>query len=198
MTEPQFEPLFTREQLQRIEAEFSPEEFEKFQRRRRLEEFEQGIDTTEDPKPPRVRPITSTGRKLDIGFATFGDEMIAARGSTIGLDPEASTEIQQLRPGFIQVAGIAENLPFGSNTLDRVTSSNTVGSFTDFEESIEEIVRVLRPGGTARIGIESVDVDLSEIRGILKKLPVTNIRVKRFLVEGEEFEDFVLTFRKAR
>ncbi len=139
-------------------------------------------------------------RNLDIGFATFGDEMMPARGTTIGLDPNAAPDLPESEqfPDVIQLAGLAENLPIRSSSLDRVTSSNTVGTFADFEESIEEIVRVLRPGGVARIKTDTdSDTNLSEMREILNGLPIDfKIRTSIPDPDDNEVKDFIIILRK--
>jgi len=135
-------------------------------------------------------------RNLDIGFATFGEEIIVPRGTTIGLDPEANPELIEQDPNIIQVRGIAEQLPFRSNSLNRVTSTFTIGDFSEIEESLEQVVRVLSPGGTANITLSLFDqVNQQNIRRILRDLPVANIRI----IKLDEIESEVtvrITFRK--
>ena len=143
--------------------------------------------------------ITNKPRNLDIGFATYGEDNTAPRETTLGLDPVANPDTH--KPGMLQLAGIAENIPFKSNSLDRVTSKNTIGSHSTLDESLIEIVRVLKPGGTARIKGGAVDLTRKEIRDILESLPVTNIRVRAWNEfpddpEGPLPTDFIITFTK--
>ena len=138
----------------------------------------------------------TTPRKLDIGFSSFGEEIFAPRGTTIGLDPSTTPEIQEQAPGIIQVTGMEEQLPFRSGSLERVTSTSTIGEFAEAEESLEEVVRVLRPGGTARI--VTTDIEPFEAREILQDLPITNLRIRTIRPDPEEpdFAVFTITFKK--
>ncbi len=49
--------------------------------------------------------------------------------------------------------GDVRSLPFGTNTVDLIYSMGTVEHFPDYAVAIEEIYRVLKPGGTAIIGV---------------------------------------------
>ena len=84
---------------------------------------------------------------LDIGFSNYGlglednfRHLHAPKGTTIGLDLEL---IDEDLP-FKQVKGVAEDLPFEEETLDRVTSSGTIGTHADIKDSLEEIERTLK------------------------------------------------------
>lgn len=138
----------------------------------------------------------TTPRRLDVGFATFGEEIITPRGTTLGVDPETVPEIREQASGIIQIRGIAENLPFRSNSLDRVTSNSTIGEFADLDESILEVIRVLRFGGTARI--ITLDAEPTEVRELLRDQPVTNVRVRTEHIDPEEPQlvQSIITFRK--
>lgn len=134
-----------------------------------------------------------TGRNLDIGFSSFGEEVFVPEGTSLGLDPETTSEP---RPGFIQIKGLAERLPFRSNSLNRITSTSTIGEFAEPEESLQEVVRVLRPGGTAKI--ITTDIEPFEAREILRDLPIEGLRIKTQRPDQElpEFAVFTITFRK--
>lgn len=58
---------------------------------------------------------------------------------------------QGVAPGF--VVGDVRRIPFGDNTFDVVYSMGTIEHFPEVQEAIDEIFRVLRPGGTAIIGV---------------------------------------------
>ena len=141
-------------------------------------------------------------RNLDIGYSIFGEESYGQRGTTIGLDVEPiNTEWQEMtgaevrKPSFPEIQGEAQNLPFASNSLDRVTSSNTIGFYVPYDEGIPEAVRVLKPGGTGMIIIDPDDVEggSKSIRDLLTALPVTNVRIRR-VEEGEP--NVRVSFRK--
>ncbi len=49
------------------------------------------------------------------------------------------------------VTGKAEAIPFADNTFDAVTVAFGVRNYTDLEKGLQEMLRVLRPGGTTAI-----------------------------------------------
>lgn len=160
------------------------------------------------PEPLRTikarRPL-STIRHLEIGHAVFGEEFTSYPGANIGLDPASHSNIQDLPQGFIQLEGVAEHIPLRSNSLDRITSTDTLG-YTKFEESLPEIVRVLKPGAPARIAIwAESDEQSEEVREILRSLPVERVRItktKKVMLSNffiyMTYSDYVITFRKSR
>lgn len=80
-------------------------------------------------------------------------------GLAYGIDiaPSVVEEAQQvfhrhgIAPGF--VVGDVRQIPFGDNTCDVVYSMGTIEHFPETEGAVGEIFRVLRPGGTAIIGV---------------------------------------------
>ncbi len=123
---------------------------------------------------------------LDIGFSNYGlglednfRHLHAPKGTTIGLDLELIDENLPFR----QIKGKGEDLPFESDTLDRITSYGTIGAHADIEETLEEIVRTLKPGGSSFIHIALIpneEVSMSRFRLLkfLKTLSIRNVRVK--------------------
>ncbi len=55
------------------------------------------------------------------------------------------------RPGF--VVSDVRALPFRTNAFDSIYSMGTIEHFPDYEVAVREIFRVLKPGGTAIIGV---------------------------------------------
>jgi SAM-dependent methyltransferase len=76
--------------------------------------------------------------------------LLAAEGlSTAGIDPSESLirQARRLHPeGDYRVAG-AEELPFGNETFDLVVAYLSLIDIPDIEAAIDEMDRVLRPGG---------------------------------------------------
>jgi ubiquinone/menaquinone biosynthesis C-methylase UbiE len=60
--------------------------------------------------------------------------------------------------------GDASAMPFADNSFDLVTCSAAFKNFTQPHKALEEMYRVLRPGGTALIVDLHKDVPMSEIR----------------------------------
>jgi demethylmenaquinone methyltransferase/2-methoxy-6-polyprenyl-1,4-benzoquinol methylase len=91
------------------------------------------------------------GLVLDLGCGT-GDTDFDER-EVIGLDPVS--EMIALSPVAARVVGVGEALPFRDDSLDSVFSAFVFRNLTSVDRTLEEIRRVLRPGGSA------VTIDLS-------------------------------------
>jgi len=105
--------------------------------------------------------IKQTGAKniLDIATGT-GDLAIAMSNlnpdKIIGLDlsegmlkvGREKIKARKLDSLIEMVQGDSENLPFEDNTFDAITVSFGVRNFENLEKGLEEIYRVLKPGGT--------------------------------------------------
>ena len=85
------------------------------------------------------------GRLLDLGAGTgtamplFGDRQVVA------LDPVS--QMMALSPAGSQVMGIGEALPFADGAFDAVFSAFVFRNLDSVPATLEEIARVLRPGG---------------------------------------------------
>lgn len=91
-------------------------------------------------------------RVLDIGFGT-GEQMrrVRARGCrSVGLDLDPELARQGRQAGLAVCRAKAEQLPFGTSSMDGVVCKVVI-PYTDEEKAVSEIARVLRPGGTARV-----------------------------------------------
>ena len=85
------------------------------------------------------------GTVLDLGCGTgttdFGDRTV------VGLDPVA--EMLALSPVPAKVAAIGERLPFRDESFDGVFSAFVFRNLNSVSKTLEEIHRVLKPGGVA-------------------------------------------------
>lgn len=93
------------------------------------------------------------GRLLDLGTGTGAALPILDGFEVVGLDPEPS--MLQLNPMTEKVVGYGEALPFPDESFDAVFSAYVFRNLSSVPETVNEIARVLRPGGRAAI------VDLS-------------------------------------
>ena len=94
------------------------------------------------------------GRTLDVGCGTGRNLPLAPAGVTmIGLDPseEVLRRARRRAPGIPLVRGSAEALPFRTGSFDTVLSALVFCSVPDALRGLEEIRRVLRPGGRLRM-----------------------------------------------
>ena len=83
--------------------------------------------------------LTKTGAKKIIGL-DISPGMLA-----VG---EKKVKEKNMAPIIDMIVGDSENLAFESNSFDAVTVSFGVRNFENLEKGLEEILRVLRPGGT--------------------------------------------------
>lgn len=102
------------------------------------------------------------GRVLDLGGGTgaanpeFGDRTVVV------LDP--SPQMLSINRQALRVAAVGERLPFADGSLDAVFSAFVFRNLSSIPETLDEICRVLRPGGCAGI------VDLSRPATALRRV----------------------------
>lgn len=90
-----------------------------------------------------------TGRLLDLGTGTGAALPILGEFEVVGLDPEA--EMLRINPVDQRVVGYGESLPFPDGSFDAVFSAYVFRNLTSVEDTLNEIHRVLRPGGKAAV-----------------------------------------------
>ena len=99
-------------------------------------------------------------RVLDVACGTG----VLARAAARRVDPHGSVVGLDVNEGMLAVAkreapdiewqpGIAEDLPFDSDSFDRVVSQFGLMFFEDQGVAIQEMVRVLRPGGRLAVAV---------------------------------------------
>lgn len=91
-------------------------------------------------------PIGQDSTVLELGCGDgFQLDLLRERfGRVLAVDPEA---IPDSRGGFVK--SMAETLPFPDSLFDLVISSNVTEHLIDRQRAMEEVRRVLRPGGYA-------------------------------------------------
>jgi demethylmenaquinone methyltransferase/2-methoxy-6-polyprenyl-1,4-benzoquinol methylase len=101
------------------------------------------------------------GLVLDLGCGT-GDTDFQGR-VTVGLDPVV--EMLALSPVVSRVVGVGESLPFSEDVFDGVFSGYVFRNLSSVAETIDEMERVMKPGGVA------VVIDLARpTNGLLRML----------------------------
>jgi ubiquinone/menaquinone biosynthesis C-methylase UbiE len=126
------------------------------------------VTTTIDPIRSReVRPmlrrldLQPTDRVLDIGcaFGVWTNHLGKRVGHATGVDPDGSAlrTGRRLFPGIDLVEGDARNLPWPDATFDKVVFISTLEHVEDPEAAVEDIARVLKPGGRAAISVDTLD-----------------------------------------
>jgi demethylmenaquinone methyltransferase/2-methoxy-6-polyprenyl-1,4-benzoquinol methylase len=89
------------------------------------------------------------GRILDLGGGTGAANEVFGDREVVSLDPAA--EMLSLNPVVQRVVGAGEQLPFRGGTFDAVFSAYVFRNLDSVSATLEEIARVLRPGGRAGI-----------------------------------------------
>ncbi len=102
-------------------------------------------------KIERIRPIAETDRLLEVGSGAHGLVFGIASGFGVGIDPLA-VDYKRLFPKIQRtaptVAAIGEQLPFADASFDIVMSDNVIDHAARPLAIVDELTRVLRPGGT--------------------------------------------------
>jgi len=97
-----------------------------------------------------VKPLLDTDRVLEVGSGATGLVFGLANRLGVGVDPLA-VEYRRLFPKIqltaSSVAAIGEHLPFDDAAFDVVLSDNVIDHAEQPLAIIDEIVRVLKPGG---------------------------------------------------
>jgi len=89
------------------------------------------------------------GRLLDLGAGTGAANEIFGDREVVALDP--SPEMLSLNPASRRVVAVGEVLPFAAGSFDSVFSAYVFRNLDSVSTTLEEIHRVLRPGGCAGI-----------------------------------------------
>jgi SAM-dependent methyltransferase len=113
--------------------------------------------------PFRLGPLNPGDAVLDIGCGAGVDSLVAARlvgagGRVVGLDVTPAmierARAHQARLGLANLSfqvGEAEALPFPDNDFDAVISNGVFNLALDKEKALQEVHRVLKPGGRLMI-----------------------------------------------
>ena len=105
----------------------------------------------------RVARFLPSGRILDLGGGTGAVNPLFENDELVTVDP--SLEMLALNPVARRVVGAGERLPFEDDSFDGVFSAYVFRNLDSVPGTLDEIARVLRPGGVAGI------VDLGRPRG---------------------------------
>jgi demethylmenaquinone methyltransferase/2-methoxy-6-polyprenyl-1,4-benzoquinol methylase len=97
------------------------------------------------------------GRLLDLGGGTGAANAIFGSREVFALDP--APEMLALNDAAYRVVAVGEDLPFDDGSFDAVFSAYVFRNLDSVDRTMEEVARVLRPGGMAGI------VDLARPRG---------------------------------
>jgi SAM-dependent methyltransferase len=111
---------------------------------------------------------------LDLGCGAGTDLLIAAQmvgpqGRAIGVDmtpsmlDRARRSAQQMGLGNVELhEGLIESLPLADDSVDAVTSNGVIDLVPDKDAVLDEIDRVLRPGGRLQLADVVIHTEVSE------------------------------------
>jgi demethylmenaquinone methyltransferase/2-methoxy-6-polyprenyl-1,4-benzoquinol methylase len=89
------------------------------------------------------------GRILDLGAGTGAANEIFGSRVIVALDP--APEMLVLNDAQSRVVSVGEHLPFGNASFDAVFSAYVFRNLDSVDQTMEEVARVLKPGGMAGI-----------------------------------------------
>lgn len=99
-----------------------------------------------------LKAIASTDSVLEVGsgLGVFSSELAVAAGSYRGIEYDAETcsraKLRVPNSGWI-TQGDAHSLDYGDNTFDTVVCLEVLEHLHDYRKALDEIRRVLKPGG---------------------------------------------------
>lgn len=108
----------------------------------------------------RAVAMLPSGRLLDLGGGTGAANQILGRFDVVALDP--APEMLAHNGAAHRVVAVGESLPFAADTFDAVFSAYVVRNLDSLDTTLQEVHRILRPGGRAGF------VDLGRPRGSVK------------------------------
>ncbi len=97
-----------------------------------------------------VRPVVDTDKVLEVGSGAHGIVFAFGGSFSVGIDPLAvdyKLLFPRLQDNANTAAAIGEQLPFGDNSFEIVLSDNVIDHARNPLKIVDEIVRVLKPGG---------------------------------------------------
>jgi len=89
------------------------------------------------------------GKLLDLGAGTGAANAIFSPRTVVALDP--AIEMLAFNDAASKVVSVGEQLPFADGTFDAVFSAYVFRNLESVDATMEEITRVLKPGGMAGI-----------------------------------------------
>lgn len=97
----------------------------------------------------KLMPQVGEGLEIGVGTGRFAD----ALGIKNGIDPSIEMASLAKKRGIKVEIGVAEDLPYQSQSFDFILMVTTICFLTDIPKALEEVYRVLKGGGKLLIGM---------------------------------------------
>jgi SAM-dependent methyltransferase len=110
--------------------------------------------------------LPRAGRGVEIGVGS--GRFAAVLGISEGVEPSEPMRRLAARAGVRAVEGVAEALPYRDESFDFALMVTTICFVDDVYASLDEVRRILRPGGTVVIGLVDRDSPLGRTYERLK------------------------------
>ena len=140
---------------------------------------------------------------LDVGCGRAIDAALLSKSGAvvIGLEPSevmlsrAKEHLGAVNAGVALSRGVGESLPFRSNSFDKVICKGALDHFLSPDKTMEEIARVLKPGGEAIIAIANMESLAAHIgRGMFKLRAIFSRQADRKVKPWEPPPDHTCKF----
>lgn len=118
------------------------------------ERYEEWFETYETAYESEVaalqalEPGSRSAIEIGVGSGRFAEPL----DIDYGVDPSREMLAHAIERGVGSIVGMAEALPFKENSADLALMVTTICFVDDLTESLEEISRVLEPGGSVLLG----------------------------------------------
>ncbi len=127
--------------------------------------------------------LAAGGLVLDVGSGTgaaaiAAAEMVGPEGLVVALEPSMEMlRLLHMKHVCRAVAGLAPGLPFPADCFNAVLANFVLSHFRSYEPALEDMVRVLRPGG--RVGLTAWGPGQTEFVPVWKEVAGTFVGVDR-------------------
>lgn len=106
----------------------------------------------------QILPSFEKGCEIGVGTGRFAEPL----GIKLGVEPSSKMAEIAKRRGITTINATAKSLPFENGYCDLVLMVTTICFVDDIDKTLDEIYRVLKPGGWLVVGFVDKDSDLGK------------------------------------
>ncbi len=147
-------------------------------------------------KSPMELPQYREGFTLDLGGGT--GRITGKLKNVVVLDLSRQMLRQSRKKGLLVVRGEAEKIPFKSGVFEQVVVVDAFHHFLNQKDALQEVLRILEPGGLVYIKEPDIDSFAVKVVSVLEKLALmgSHFRREKELIEMAESIGFVVSLRE--